>query len=323
MYLHPAIAALRSDPISQRRTKAAMADTLADWHNGRDIAAIAEELSRYAAGDCLSQLSALRALVSDLGEAQRFLNAFTEHFMDALEREPLGEIPFRHGGNDGFFRMQILQRGGGVLSLMVYEPIERSQEPQAALFADCTTHEIVVAGSARGVCHDIIETRPGSAAITSKAVRWSTGDIIAQTAQRQSRQIVEVSQSLVVLQLSRAPVQPLPTREYRLCDGALIHSVSGDKRASEKIMALCVLGAMGEARALPVLSDTALNRSHDPDLRWEAVRQSIALDAAAGMALLKVLEERGNDPLSGPAGELRDQLCRAHPGLQNLTGKAA
>ena len=123
---------------------------------------------------------------------------------------------------------------------------------------------------------------------------------------------------MLVLQLTRAPQAPRPSCEYRLSDGALVRESSGDKGASEQVMALGVLGAMGAATALAPIADFARQDGHDRDARWEAVRQLLALDSTAGFALLSQLAERGADTLSRPAARLREQLIAAYPQLQTV-----
>jgi hypothetical protein len=84
-------------------------------------------------------------------------------------------------------------------------------------------------------------------------------------------------------------------------------------------MALGVLGAMGAATAIAPIRDFARQDEHDRDARWEAIRQLLALDSAAGVAVLNQLAEESADILSRPAAKLREQLIGAYPQLQAVT----
>ncbi|MEL7320312.1 MAG: hypothetical protein AAFN04_16940, partial [Pseudomonadota bacterium] len=95
--------------------------------------------------------------------------------------------------------------------------------------------------------------------------------------QTQARHVLSVSRSLLVLQLTREPTRPAPTRLVDVETGETLRVASGDKSASQAVMALGVLGALGEVGSLPVMEATALNPSEDPEVRWEATRQLLAL----------------------------------------------
>jgi hypothetical protein len=53
-------------------------------------------------------------------------------------------------------------------------------------------------------------------------------------------------------------------------------------------------------------------------LRWQALRECLALDTQTGFTALAVIAARTEDALSGPAGALRAQLIEAHPQLQEV-----
>jgi hypothetical protein len=95
----------------------------------------------------------------------------------------------------------------------------------------------------------------------------------------------------------------------------LIKSASGDKTASRDMLALGVLGALAYSPSLDAMERTARDDDRAPDLRWEAVRQSLALDPARGFAMLNRLAERASDELREPAKRLRHQLLVAYPQL--------
>ncbi len=59
------------------------------------------------------------------------------------------------------------------------------------------------------------------------------------------------------------------------------------------------------------------------DLRWEALRQVLALDALRGLALVGALAGDSADLLAGPAAALQQQLRAARPDLAALLPQAA
>ena len=74
---------------------------------------------------------------------------------------------------------------------------------------------------------------------------------------------------------------------------------------------------MGRTDAAPVLADYACGQA-DGGARWEALRQALALDTAAGFAGLNRLAEDPTDELAPVARALRDSLCTAYPQLANM-----
>ncbi|MFU7527913.1 hypothetical protein [Qipengyuania sp. ASV99] len=282
----------------------------------------------FAGGQELAQLSALSSLMSDHTRAQAFVEQFSGEFFQALRQEPLGEVPLRHGSSVGFARLQIMQgltkkMGNAALSLCVYEPLSPSPAPLAVQFSDCQTYEIVVAGAASGLFHRLERDDLGADALSSYTCQWRSGDMIAPQARREARQICAVDRSFLALQLSCTPTRAQPSCEYRITDGTLLRQTSGDKRASQHVLAMAVLGALDHCDAIGPMRAYAADLEKDPDARWEAMRQVLALDTASGLALLSTLSVSGNDPLAKPAFELRDNLLKMHPALCSSAQEAA
>ena len=153
--------------------------------------------------------------------------------------------------------------------------------------------------------------------------RWGQGNKVTLRARCEARQILRVERSLLLLQLTREPARPAPTRLVSLATGETQHTASGDKSAGQAVMALSVLGALKAKASLEVIQRTASNLAEDQDVRWEAVRQALGLDTACGLELLTRLQERIDDPLGIPARTLRAQLFEAQPELRDLTTQAA
>ena len=125
-----------------------------------------------------------------------------------------------------------------------------------------------------------------------------------------------------VLKIAEAIAEEAP-EEIALADGRCLKIISGCKRTSQHIMALGVLGALRHEGAVPAMAATARDCSAARDLRWEALRQCLALDTRAGLALLAALAKGPGDPLAAPARALQRQLAASDPALAALIHEAA
>jgi len=312
MHVHPAVTALQGHPALQRRSQAFMDTTLAAWLDGGHVQALRGELARYDRGNALEHLPGLRLLITDHGEATDFAQHFCSILIEVLRAEPLTQVPLRHSANGGYSRLQLLQSGGVALSLCAYEPSE-PQVPMTAQFVDSEVRELVLAGNVQGLMHSI---EGGGTKLRTRPKEWRAGSQITGRPRLDARHFVRVGETALVLQLTRTPAQPMPIREHSLIDGALIQQTSGDKRASEQVMALSVLGAMEHRAAIGAMVGFAGEADRDSDARWEAVRQVLALDSVCGLSLLAQLGSSTDDPLSEPANALRDSLFAANPQLR-------
>ncbi len=325
MHVHPDIKMLRSDLASQLRSQAAMKAALDKWFGREDVAEVQRELSRFADGAAFADLPSLAALCRDHGAASDWIERFCGTLIHALRGDTLGEVPLRHSSNAGFARLQLMKSGGATLSLCSYEPAEETVVPETAFFADCETHEICIAGKANGYFYtrelDCDAGHP--ATVDAQPYVWNAGDRMTLRARANARHIVAVERSLLLLQISRSPPHPLPSHEIRVSDGALASQVSGDKRASELVMALSVLGALDDARAIGPMVQFARDAGHDANARWEAVRQVLAIDSVRGMKLLGELSARSRDILMQPAMQLQTQLLAAEPALRTFKNEPA
>ncbi len=323
MRVHPAISALQRDPSLQRRSHCVARAALGQWASCDGLTELRRELAQYDQGDGLNALPHLRELFADHLGAVEFVRGFCATFIDALRTEPLCEVPLRHGSSTGFSRLQLLQSGGTLMTLCAYEPLAQSRTPTVAQFVDSDVVETVIAGAVDGLFHTLDSAQKGVPTITSHAARWRAGDRIDRRAGHDTRHFVHVHKTALVLQLSRTPSNPRPTFEHRVSDGALIHQISGDKRASEQVMALAVLGAMDHRAGLGAMVNFARESANDPDARWEGVRQILAMDTACGLSLLAELSNHVGDPLHAPAVATCNQLMIANPQLRRYERQAS
>ncbi len=322
MQIHPDIAALRSDPTLQRHAQMPMTRAVAEWQSKSDVVALKEELEAYDAGRPLGMCETLSGVLSNYETASRFIGDWCNGLLAPLMDQPLGQVPLRHNVAPGLATLQLMNSGGTTLSLFVYSELSSAAEPQSAVFADREVCEIVLAGKAHGVQHQLTGIHSGRARINSCPTTYEADSCVTQPAGVQTREFLRVEGSMLLLQLTRIPAKPKPSREYLLSDGTLIHQVSADKRSSQHFMAVDVLGAMERGDAVPVMQELALCMGDDADLRWEAVRQTLALDAAEGMALLSRLSGRKDDPIAPPAASLKQTLIAANARLADLAKEA-
>jgi hypothetical protein len=128
-------------------------------------------------------------------------------------------------------------------------------------------------------------------------------------------QVLAVERPLVALRLQRSPRDPEPSCEYDLATGALLRQAAGDARTSRHEIALALLGRMGRTEAAPVMAAIA-REPGDAALRWQALRECLALDTAVGFVALCRIACNPDDPLAEPAEHLRRQLLETHPELR-------
>ena len=303
MQVHPAIAALRSNGAPQPRTDAA----LAAWRALPQVAATIAALGRYGAGTPLAALPDLAQAVSDHAAAQALAVGLIAPLLDVLRAEPLAQLPFGHSVTPGFARLQLARNGRAALTLAAFARRPKAV-PASALFEDGAAHEIVLAGAGRAMRHRLAEGR-----LHSETLTCAPGTRITRNGPDEARQIVEVTRPLLVLQLTRAAERPAPSREIALADGTLIKTISGCKQTSQQMMALGVLGALQHRPAAAAMERLALDEQAARDLRWEALRQLLALDARRGLAVLARLADGHEDQLAAPAAALQRDLVAAHP----------
>ncbi|MFZ9395074.1 MAG: hypothetical protein ACO25F_03315 [Erythrobacter sp.] len=308
--------ALRSDKALQRHLRLSMESAQDSWRSQPDVAIVLDELARHGEGEPLEAQPALQRLLACTNAAQGFVELWCRSFLEPLQRHPLAQIPLRHHYRAGYGWMQLASHGQATLSLAVYEPVSGDVRATSAVFSDREQHELVLAGRARARICRTAGSSTSKVRLTSECRALDTGDMIMLGGAAEARLIDEVEGQLVLLQLARVPDAPQLTREYALESGALLKQSSGDKRVSQREMAMAVLGAMDRPDAAEAIARHAIA---GPDhLRWEALRHTLALDTRHGAALLADIARQADDPLAAPAQRLEAQLRAAHPELALL-----
>ena len=219
----------------------------------------------------------------------------------------------------GLAVLQLASAGRATLSLVCYEgqPDTRALA-ETVCFADGERHELCLAGAADTRLFEILREERGRADLECERRRIAAGERLMFSGSRHTRIVDAPLGRLVILRLARGAASPVPAREYRIADGTLIHCASGDRGESRDEMAAAVLGAMRRGDAVPVLAAIAGEEAGGSEhLRWQALCQALALNTAAGFALLTDRALDPTDPLAEPAGALRATLIERHPELSS------
>ncbi len=321
MDTHPAIANLRGNRAAQYLARDRIATAIAQWHKCLEAAQLSEALKQYAGGAALEDCQALHRTLNDVSTARSLIDDWQAIFSSALRDQPLSEMPFRHRVRGPIATIQLCAKGKAALSLCSLPRGAVLADQEGIIFSGRETCELVVEGRASGVRHRLSEASD-TATLENEDAAWQAGDTI-KSFSTSARSILHIEQSLLVLQVSRAPVSPQAAREFSLQTGRHVRSACGDERTSQKFMALGVLGVLGGGRAALEMANVARNASLDRDLRWEAVRQLLALEPASGMRLLAELRTRSDDPLCMSAAKLAAQLVASQPQLGQFLKEAA
>ena len=310
MRIDPAIAALRTDPGLQRRAQGLTTAAIEAWRGQADVAAPLAELDRFGAGAPLEACPALEALFTTASEASELAQSFCDAIARTLDAEPLGQVPLGHGFDGTVSTLLLARRRRAHLILYALEPGEYAFGH--VTFTDGVRFDMVLAGEA----HARVIRRAGEG-FALEPLTLGTGACLALDLSGEALQVTQVRRRLVTLRLHRNAAEPQPSQEHALEGGAAPRLSSGDIAASRREMMLVVLGRMTCPRAAPVMAEIA-SEAGDPTLRWQALRECLALDTAQGFRALLAVARAADDPLAAPGGALRAQLIEAHPQLLAL-----
>ncbi len=299
--------------IPQRIAQTALEQAKTDWRQIDENSQIFDELSRFGRGDDLVDCPALQKEFIDPERAARFVRGLVDSLLPKMTEHPLGQIPFRHQHSGGMAIMQLAAAGEAAISLVMYERRGSGAKPQTICFTDSERHEIALAGTGTLQIARRQNASTERAKLRIQPMEIKAGQSLSLRGMFETKFTDRVESRLVILRLSRTALAPQPSLEFRLSDGSLIHQASGDKRDSGHEMLLSLLGRMGRKDAAPVMAEMV--REGSDHLRWQAIRECLALDTAIGFAALCEIAQDPEDSLSAIAGTLRAQLIEAHPQL--------
>jgi hypothetical protein len=320
MFPHPVLRALRGDATPQRHAQQAMIAAAARWRATPRAAGVLADLDAFATCRALAECPSLSALFDEEDPAALALaGEFAAITARQLAGEPLGQVAMRHF-TDGMTSTLLLARRGNVtLALIAVDGValRGAPLPTTADFGPFETWERVLAGSGSA---ELVERRADhgqGADLRRRPVALAPGKVICGDAERQSVILRAVEGCLVTLRLQRRRKGAGLSREYRLADGALVHQAAGNPRDSRIELMLALLGRMGRTDAAPLAASIA-TAPGSAALRWQALRECLALDTATGFAALTAVARATGDELAVAAGALRSQLIEAHPQLAEI-----
>jgi hypothetical protein len=317
MIANPELRALRRDDSPQCDAQVALIQAMDDWRARPEIAALHAELDAFSAGADLALCPGLAALFTRGSDAARELAAgFSAMTCAALAAWPLGHIALRHF-TDGVTSTVLIARAVNVtLSLVAIDGDGLGLRPESATasFGPNHTWEHVLGGSAAIELVECQPVGPRQARLVRCESEIGPGSIQFRDGQRDARLLRRIDGALVSLRLQRRRANAEVTREYDLTSGELLHQAAGNPRDSRLELMLALLGRMGRKDAAQPMAELAMGGSGSA-LRWQALRECLALDTQIGFNALATIAARAEDGLSGPAGALRAQLIEAHPQL--------
>ena len=308
MRVGPAIAAMRRDRAPQLRAQAAMFAAREGWRGETRVAPVLAQLEDHGRGAALADCPALAELFAGGDVAAHFVASFCAIFAGALRQERFGQLPFRHGFDGALSTLLLARSGRARLTLVAQEP--GAYHAACVSLSDGTRHDTVLAGEAEA---RLMRRRPDGL-FDHELLCLSAGRRLTLDLAGEALFVRRVARRLVSLRLHLAPRSPAPTREYALADGTLQQQSAGDIRYSRHEMMLALLGRMKRRETAPLMAEIAGEAWPDA-LRWEALREALALDTASGFAALSRISRSPTDPLAAAAGALRAQLIEAHPEL--------
>lgn len=320
MIIHPDLRALRSDDSPQRDAQEALFRAVGVWREQPHVAAMFKEIEQFDDGLPIMEFPQLFALFCEEHAAARSLALqFARVTSDCLGSAPLGHAPFRHF-TDGVHSTLLLARSGNVtLSLICVdgEGFNRRLAPTTADFSPSEVCEHVLAGSARGERITCRAADDNAAPLEKTEISIESGSVIQRDARAEALLLREITGCLVTLRLQRRQVNAGATCEYRLADGALVHQAAGNPMDSRAELMMALLGRMERADSAPLLAEIALGDATDA-LRWQALRECLALDTFEGFSALTTIARSPVDTLASTAGALHSQLVETYPQLREL-----
>ena len=320
MNIHPELRALRGEESPQRDAQTALYSALGEWRKTPEVAKILTEISRYDQSGVIGDCPALAGLFEPRSRSARtFAARFSRVTLRSLADNQLGHVPFRHF-TDGVLSTLLLARSGHVtLSLVALDGagIAGRPDPVTADFSPSEVWECFLAGRGQAQAIERLSGDENQTRLVSRMLDLEPGTIVHRDARREALLVRKAQGCLVSLRLQRRIADAGPTREYNLTDGKLVHQAAGNPRDSRIELMMAALGRMQRADAAPVFACVAREEGSTA-LRWQALRECLALDTMTGFSALTAVARSHHDELAPAAGALRSQLVEAHPQLEEI-----
>ena len=318
MHVDPRIGALRGDRIAQRAMQEAVMLAAEDCRREDGLSRVIGELEDYGAGAELAECEALQRLVGAEEVARAVILPMIERLVRQQRETPLAQLSLRHQSGAGFHFLQLAAKGSATMGLALHDGMVPATSDPVATFPDAERHEIVLAGEAEIEALRIVTDCGDRVEVARTVRRVDRGDCIVLADANCSRVVRRVRGYMLALRLARVGDRPRPTRQVDLASGRVVHKASGNRRESQHEMMVALLGRMKRSDAAPVLADVA--RSGGDHVRWQALRECLALNTSLGMDTLRTLASEASDPLSSHANALLSQLVERYPELEQAEG---
>ncbi len=284
------------------------------WCAEHGVSLALAQFDDFGAGAALEQCPRLDEVFIEPDRTEDLMHRLVRHFCAALSANPLGHPPFRNGYDGRTSNMLLAKSGRAQLLLQAREP--GRYDGSCASFSHALRYDAVLAGQARATIQRIRETGE-SAQFFDEAINLRGGVRLSFDCSSETLHVEQVDTRLVTLRLLQVTEKPGPGREYCCRTGRLLQQTSATLATSRREMMVALVGRMGRIEAAPVLADMAL-ADGDDSLRWQALRECLALDSVHGFVALVQIARNAADSLSASAGALRAQLVEAHPQLLDL-----
>ncbi len=311
------IAALQADPGLQIAAQDGLLTALAAWKVTPHVAAIFADFDTFVAGAALPDLPSLAALFGgdQAVDAQAFIAPLMAAWARCLGEQPFGVVPMRHHAGAAMTNLMLASGGNCMLNLVALDGVKLGAVPAArtASFAPAEVWEVVLQGSGSG---RLVE-RCGEA-ITAHPLELAAGLALGREAGREALLLDRVDGAMLMLRLQRRHDTVQPRREYALNDGRMLRQACATPLESRHEVAVALIGRMGRKDAAPLLAEIARDEDHGDSLRWQALRECLALDTRTGFWTLTAIARAGSDRLAVPAGALRAQLLESYPQLAEV-----
>lgn len=317
MLIRPQLQALRDNDAPQRLAQARMRAAFEGWLRGAGAAGLEAELDRYDHGGALAELPLLADLFAPGSErADRLVAGLVAIIAGQMAAEPLSLSPLRHGGSGALTSLVIARQGTASLALQAFtaQGLQKRASAQAVTFIPAETMQRVIAGQGSGRTFFAADRNPPGSALRWRAEELCRGSVQRRDGREEAFVLEAAEGNLVLLKLQRRHRCGTPSREYKIDDGSLVHQAAGTPRESRLELIASLLGRMDRRDAAPLLGAMA-EEAGSAALRWQALRECLALDSGEGFLSLCRIAASSDDPLAVPAGALRAQLIERHPEL--------
>jgi len=310
--IDPVLAALRAQPGRLAGECAAIESAWKSAQAHGPARGLLEQLASHGKGEPIRTLPLLSRMMTAGAGAANLLAPVIRAMRDA----PLGQLRLPHFAGPVTQSLTLAIRGRSALSIAVLDADAwrhaGGDKTGRVAFQGGELDLVVMAGSGLG---RIIVRRGGVPG--AEPVELRAGHALSLDCARQALVFDRLDgASLVLLRLFRKPESPGTVEEIAISSGEVMHRAAGRQSQSRMEMAMALLGRMGRADAAPVMAEVA--REGEPALRWQALRECLALDAFAGFAALLDVAGDPVDALAPPARKLADELAARHRALAAL-----